>query len=145
MSPTTVLRQTTALLLLALVPSLLAAWLHPKRPGQSTGSEGVQAIALADALAMSDRQPVLWIDARNADVHHSDHIPGSINLSLPAWERQLMNFVEAWDPDQPIIVYCDSARCGAALSVAERLVREFEATNVFYLTGGWEAWKQSQP
>ena len=145
MSPNKVLRQATALLLLALVPSLLAAWLHPRRPGQTIEPEGVQAIALAEALAMSNRQQVLWIDARSADAHRSEHVPGAINLSLSAWEQQLMNFVEAWDPDEPIIVYCDSASCGAALSVAQRLVREFEATQVFYLTGGWETWKQSQP
>lgn len=145
MSPGIVIRQAAALLLLALVPSLLSAWLHPWQADQPSEADGVQAITLSDALAMSGGQQVLWIDARHADAWRADHIPGAINLSLAAWEQQLVNFVEAWIPDQPVIVYCDSASCGAALSVARRLVREFEATNIFYLDGGWESWKQSQP
>lgn len=144
MSPGIAIRQAVALLLLALVPSLLSAWLRPEQSGQSIETDGVQAITLADALAMSSEEQVLWIDARHADAYRADHIPGSVNLSPAAWERQLMNFVEAWDPEKPVIVYCDSESCGAALSVAQRLVREFEAMHVFYLTGGWEAWKQSQ-
>ncbi len=139
-----VFQQALVLLLAALIPAVVAGWIHPRKPDLSGGDGGVRELSYANAQNLAASQAVLWIDARDPAAYLAGHVPGAVNLTEAAWESQLLRFIDAWEPGQPVIVYCDSAACGAAQSLARRIVREFEATDVYYLTGGWDAWQQGQ-
>lgn len=141
---TAVFQQALVLLLAALIPAVVAGWIHPRTPGTAAGAGGVQELTYAEVRTLASAQPVLWIDARSPAAYSTGHVPGAVNVTEAAWESQLVGFIDAWEPGQPVIVYCDSAACGAAQSLARRIVREFEATNVYYLKGGWDAWQQGQ-
>ncbi len=130
------------LVVLALVPALFAAWFHPKGPRTTASEPGGRGLALDEALARTRTQAVLWIDARSATAFAAGHIPQAINLREDAWEDQLPEFIEAWQPGRPVIVYCDGGGCAAAKSVAARLQREFAFDDVWYLEGGWDAWQR---
>lgn len=134
------LRQALCLALLALLPAVISAFLHPRRPDfWSQPREG--EITLNAAL----RKPgdYLWIDARTVTEHTAGHIPGSLPLNLEDWVNLLPTVLEAWPEGKPVIVYCDSRRCKASEDVAMRL-REFDQAPVFVLKGGWEAWRAAQ-
>ena len=128
-------RQFIALLFIAAAAAALAYAVHPHRP--SYDATGPAEINLAD---IPPTESVLWIDARPPTIFAAAHIPGAISLSEDAWESSLPAFVEAWQPGRKIIVYCDSLQCRASEAVARRLVREFNATNVHVLKGGWQSW-----
>lgn len=130
------LAQSGALLLIAAVAAFLTAWFRPPPP-----DDGVRELTLAQTRARFANEKILWVDARPPAAFAAEHIPNAVPLAEEAWEDGLSGFVAAWNPGQPVVVYCGSASCGASRSVARRLVRELNVTRVFYLHGGWQAWK----
>lgn len=137
------LRELGIICLLSLVPTLLAAWLHPVRP-PSPSNDGVPLIAVQQAVTLGRQQSILWIDARSESAFAAGHIPTAQRLALQDWEALLPGIVEVWDPANPIIVYCDAAACDLSRQVARRLRAELQAYPIYVLEGGWEAWHRAQ-
>lgn len=123
------------LMLIALLPALLVAWLHPRKPSWERKGE----VSLADVASWSE---VLWIDARPPASFTEGHVPSAVNLTPTAWESQLEPFLHAWKPEMRVVVYCDGNGCEASHEVAARLKAELGFGNVHVLTGGWEAWRK---
>lgn len=135
-------RELLLLLLIAAVPALLAGWWHPRRPAFTV--EVIPALSVTEARDMARTQPVLWIDARRAEAFAADHIPGAVHLSEDDWENGLSAVMAAWNPGQPVIVYCDQRTCDTSREVAVRLKRELQMDRVYVLEGGWSAWQQAR-
>ena len=137
------LREAGLLLVMAALPALLGGWYHFHR--QTLAWTKV----LADEVEWTEVErwtgPVLWIDARTADAFAAQHVPGAVRLNEGEWERLLPGFLEAWQPEQRIVVYCDSRACDASQGVAQRLRRELNLTEIHVLKGGWNAWLQAHP
>ncbi len=112
------LRESFLLLVIALVPALLAGFLHPKRP--VGGWSQAHAVSLAQARAWGDR--VLWIDALSSR-RTGTRIPGALPLTESGWEIQLPEVLRAWKAGRPIMVICGGPGCEAGRRVAERLRR----------------------
>ena len=140
-SPRQSLRDCALLLLLAAAPALLTFWLHPKRPGWTWTKPGVAEVDLSEVTRWSP--PVLWIDAREATAYHHRHIPGAVLLNEGNWSQLLPGFLEVWQPGAKVVVYCDSRECDASQSVALRLQREMNLSDVTVLKGGWVTWLQT--
>ncbi len=134
------LRPAVVLLVIAAVPALVAAWWLP-RPAEQEGLATPTALSVAAAQVLAARQAVLWVDARDAAAHAAGTVPGAVPLRHDAWETLLPGFVDAWQPGQTVVVFCDGGGCAAARSVAQRLQRELGLANVTYLDGGWAAWR----
>jgi rhodanese-related sulfurtransferase len=138
------------LLICAGVPAALSAWLHPRVPAWPSDEwlASAEAEARAGETGLAELKSeafyphVLWVDARRAEAFAAAHVPDAINLNEDSWEGLLEGFVEAWDGAAPVVVYCDSAECDSSRAVAARIRREFGATRVFTLKGGWQAWRQ---
>jgi len=134
-------RQAALLLALALVPALLTAWLHPKRPAWNWTRPTVTELVLADAERLT---PVIWVDARPDEEYAAQHVPGALSLNEDHWDELFSRFLAAWEkqPDARVVVYCDSQRCDASRDVAVRIRHEsgLQIRNVFVLQGGWDAW-----
>jgi len=125
------------LLLVALVPAVMSAWLHPQRPAWVRTGDVTVAVARAWADA-------LWVDARAAAAYQRAHVPGALNLSPGSWDEQVSDFVAAWGPVRRVVVYCDGHGCQASREVAQRLRDELGfKENVHVLTGGWDAWLEA--
>jgi 3-mercaptopyruvate sulfurtransferase SseA len=137
-----VFRQAGAILLAALVPALLAAAWHPRRPEWSRDQALVPEVAWA--TVQDWRVQVLFVDARSADAYRRQHIPGALSLSERGWEGLLQALVTAWHPGGRVVAYCDDRGCEASQSVARRLRRELGVNDVFVLKGGWSAWWEAQ-
>ena len=137
-SRVSVIRAAALLLVVALVPALLSAWLHPRKPEwQRTGD-----VSLATTAAWTD---VLWVDARSPETFAKGHIPDAKNLTPAAWESLVESIVEVWKPGMRVVVYCDGHGCEASHEVAARLKAELGLENVHVLTGGWDAWRAQHP
>ncbi|HZP59942.1 MAG TPA: rhodanese-like domain-containing protein [Opitutaceae bacterium] len=135
-------RQIALLMVLAVVPALLAAWIHPKRPAWGWRRPAVAEITLADAQRLPS--PVIWVDARREEEYRQRHVPGAISLDQSHWEESLPNFVQAWQPGTSVVVYCNSQECDASHEVALRLHRELQIDGIYVLQGGWNAWLGAQ-
>ena len=136
----TAVKQAAGLALLALVPAVATALLHPKRPAFA---ERIREGEITVAGAMANSADCVWIDARSAAHFAKQHIPGALALNEDAWDELLPAVLQAWPTGRTAIVYCDSRACEASEDVAKRL-REFGVAPVFVLKGGWEAWLAAQ-
>jgi rhodanese-related sulfurtransferase len=134
------LRQSVALLALALLPAAVQAlYLRDKIPWQSRVAES-DFIEVETARAWGAN--VIWIDARPTEEFERDHVPGAISLNEDRWGEMLPQFLaKDWAPEKKIVVYCSAATCNLAEDVARRLRDEAKLPNdIRILKGGWEAW-----
>ena len=141
--PRHLLRDCLFWLLLAAIPALLTGWLHPKRPTWSWDKPGVTEVESDEVTRWPP--PVVWIDARTDEAYQKQHAPGAVLLNESEWEQQLPNFLQVWQPNAKIVVYCDSAACDASQAVALRLQRELQLTDIHVLKGGWSSWLKTHP
>jgi rhodanese-related sulfurtransferase len=137
-----IVRQSLVLLLLALVPALIAALAHPRRPACAP-PDGITEVAWREVAGWP--VPPLIIDARPAADYAAARIPGALPLESVRWEEQLPRIVEQWRPDAPVLVYCSDEGCGASRDVARRLKSELGLPGIYVLKGGWRAWQAAQP
>ena len=129
-------RQAAVLLLLALAPAVTAAFFHPKKPAWRSDET---TLGLAEAM----QPPPLWIDARPRADYDRKHVPGALPLREDDWNALLPTVLDAWNLEQPVIVYCSSSSCQASREVARRLREEVGLNPVYVLRGGWEAWEHA--
>jgi rhodanese-related sulfurtransferase len=133
-----IIRQIFFLLVVATVPTLGSALLHPKRPAWNAETLAPGEVLLQTARGWGDN--VLWIDARAGKDFEKAHIPGAQPLNEDEWNDQLPVVLQAWSGDKSVVVYCSSLSCQASHEVARRLREEAKLSNVFVLKGGWESW-----
>jgi len=114
---------------------------HPKVPAYQQGKLAEGGILLS---GISQNEAVLWLDARTEEEYRSGHIPGAILLNLENFDALVDIVLEAYDPDKLTIVYCSEEKCQSSRKISGILLQEFELENVYFLEGGWEAWRDSQ-
>ncbi len=127
-----------SLMLIALVPAALAAWLHPRRPDFRPRPVADGEMKIASLRAQG--RPILWIDARSRGAFDAGHIQGAIWLGDEQWEDRLLAVLEAWQPGSMIVVYCDASDSADRRHVARRLKRETGLDGVYTLRGSWREW-----
>lgn len=133
------LRQIAALLALALVPALVSGAFHlVYREPEALAENEVRL-----ETVRTWRETVLWVDARSRAKFERDHIPDAVLLNEDEWVRLVGPFLDAWDPEKAIVVYCDGGACEASHQVARRIKTELGVENtIWVLKGGWDAWLQ---
>ena len=132
-------RRILLLLLLAVVPALFTAWFHPRHPDWHEAWHAIPSVTLAQLQAQPVPSHRLWIDAREPAAYAKSHLPGALNLSETTWEASLPAVIDAWTPEQQVIVYCDGGGCQASRATARRLRTELGADNIVILRDGWDA------
>ena len=132
------LRQLALVLALAVVPALVSGafqlqWhkAEPLAPGE---------VRLATARLWGDQ--VQWVDARSRAKYERTHLPGALLLNEDEWDKLVGPFLDAWDADKTLVVYCDGGSCEASQAVAERIRTELKIGGVYVLKGGWAAWER---
>ena len=131
------LRQMGILLGLALLPALVSGALQLQWNREEPLAAG--EVRIAEARKWGDK--VLWVDARSRAKFERKHIPGALLLNEDEWETLVGPFLDAWDPDKEVVVYCDGGGCEASRAVAARMHEELKIGNVHVLKGGWNAWQ----
>jgi rhodanese-related sulfurtransferase len=131
-------RQAMVILGLALLPAVLAAAFHPRRPPWEQARPG--EITIETALRWGSS--VLWVDARPPIEYQAQHRQGAVPLSPENWDLDLPKFLDAWGSERRVVVYCSSTSCELSHEVAQRLEKS-GISNVYVLRGGWEAMRKS--
>lgn len=111
---------------------VIAFFAHPKAPAFHVDELEVE---LEEVLRLEE---AFWIDARSDEDFEKGHLEGALSLNEERWEEQIVDFLDAWNPDAPTVVYCSSQACLRSHEVAERLKAELGVENIFVLKGGWE-------
>jgi rhodanese-related sulfurtransferase len=130
------LRQALVLLALALLPAIVSGALQLRWNDETP-------LAPGEVRAATVREwggKVQWVDARPRDKFEAGHIEGAILLNEEEWSTLVSAFLDAWDPDRPVVVYCDGGSCEASHAVARRLREELQIGDVHILKGGLTAW-----
>jgi rhodanese-related sulfurtransferase len=130
------LRQLAIVLGLALLPALVSGALQLQWNAETPASKDEVTIAMVRTWG----DKVLWVDARTRSKYDHAHIPGAVLLNEDEWNSLVSKFLDAWDPDVPVVVYCDGGSCDASHAIAERLRTELKIEKVHVLKGGWSAW-----
>lgn len=133
---TPLLRQVALLLGLALLPALVSAALQLRWTANDSLDDG--EIRAATVRAWGPK--VQWVDARPRVRYEAGHIQGAILLNEDEWKSLVPAFLDAWDPDRPVVVYCDGGTCEASRHIAQRLREELNIGDVHVLKGGLSAW-----
>jgi len=68
-------------------------------------------------------------------------LPDSVLLNEDEWNALIPDFLNQWEPDKRIVVYCGGGGCQASKAVAARLRTELQLENVHVLKGGLKAWR----
>ncbi len=135
---TRALRQAAALLALALLPALVSGALQLRW-------NAVEELAPGEVRAATVREwgdKVQWVDARPRDKFEAGHLDGALLLNEDEWSKLVPAFLDAWDPDRPVVVYCDGGSCEASHAVARRLRAELKIGDVHVLKGGLTTWPE---
>ena len=132
------LRQAGLLLVLALLPAIVSGALQLRWKDSAPLAPG--EVRASTVREWGDK--VQWVDARSRDKYEADHIEGAILLNEEEWSKLVPAFLEAWDPDRPVVVYCDGGSCELSQAVARRLREELKIGDVHVLKGGISAWSK---
>jgi rhodanese-related sulfurtransferase len=116
--------------------SAIAALLHGLLVGPPPEEPGDDGWAL-DLAGAAQLEQVIWVDSRAAELYAAAHLPQAIHLTFDDWDAGLGLLLLEWDPDRPVIVYCDGDGCESSRAVAARLRSELETDSVYWLRGGW--------
>ena len=81
----------------------------------------------------------VFIDARFARDFETGHLEGAISIPVDANDLQRLQAVADVDKDARIVVYCQSAGCKFAESVAIKLMAD-GFSNLSIFKGGWHEW-----
>ena len=135
------LRQASLILLAALIPAGLTAAFHPRRAAWAQATLLPGEVELQTVLAWGS--DVLWTDARSSKDYEAEHVPGAILLNLEVWDQLFPQFLDQWNSEKKVVVYCSSTACELSHEVAKRLQAD-GISPVYVLKGGWEAWKSRE-
>lgn len=125
------------LLAIALLPAVVSGVVQLKRTDAKPATEEVAAATARDWGAN-----VVWVDARPQAKYDRGHIEGALLLNEDEWDRLVPAFLDAWEPEKQVVVYCDGGSCDASHAVARRLREDLKLENVRVLKGGIAAWAQ---
>ena len=133
------IRQIIALLAIALIPALVSGLVHWKKG--SLPSAPRDEVTAETVRSWGDK--VQWVDARKRAEFEDEHIEGAVLLNEEEWESLVNGFLDAWEPEEHVVVYCDGGGCEASHEVARRIRAELKIEDVWVLKGGIKAWPAS--
>ena len=92
----------------------------------------------AQAKELIDSQDITIVDVRSEDAYINGHIPDAILLNDDNREA----FVKETDKGKPLICYCYK---GFSSQMAANYLKEQGFTNVYSLSGGFDAFSEAFP
>ncbi|HEV7402950.1 MAG TPA: rhodanese-like domain-containing protein [Chthoniobacteraceae bacterium] len=131
-------KQALLLAALALIPAFVSGAIqlraNPQKP--------LQPGEIRAATVRQWGPQVLFVDARPIERFEAGHIPTAVRLTAREWDALVPKFLDAWEPDKVVVVYCEGGTCDTSREIAERIKKELQIQTVYYLQGGYPAWRQ---
>lgn len=98
-------------------------------------------VLTADDVKAAMRKGDVIVDARLRPDYQAGHIDGALNIPVDTPQSEVSSTIMEAPLDARIIVYCQSARCPYAKTVAHRISQAGRA-NLALFKAGWEGWKK---
>ena len=97
-------------------------------------------------FAQADLLPnkLLVVDARPKSEYKIGHIENAVNLPADDFENHLGDFLDVWQPEYAVLVYCQISSAGAGDRVAHKLKNELKIKAVFVFKDDWRKWKEQK-
>ena len=100
---------------------------------------GLTGITVEQAKAALEAGNTPFLDARDSAKYMAAHLPGAYHLPIAEFESRFLDLADKLERAPQVVVYCDSADCGEAIELAERLKEAYQG-QVLVLVDGWNAW-----
>ena len=139
------IKGTAILVALSALAAVATHLWHPAAPVWYLAQveAGVNEVTMQDIQARW-KNDVLWVDARTQERYDQEHVPGALLINEFNRDNALFDNLEKLQTSgKPIIIYCDGQKCEASHKMREYLAESAGLPDVWVLTGGWPAWKQS--
>lgn len=107
-----------------------------------TELEGLHPITPDLAHAKMQAKDVLFVDSRHPSEYAKGYIQGAINIPFEQFGDYINDFLDAYPPETPIVVYCDGKNCEQSEFLGQELVYAGYAT-VYYMEPNWLSWLNS--
>jgi rhodanese-related sulfurtransferase len=108
----------------------------PALPSWLTG------ITQTEAKARFDAKDTPFLDARSPEKYAAGHITGAHSLPVADFETRFLDLAEQLEQAPQVIVYCESADCGEAIELAERLKEAYQG-KILVLLESWNGWERA--
>jgi rhodanese-related sulfurtransferase len=131
------LRESALLLLIAALPATTMGIWQLKTRTEAALQPGEVRVREAKEWAIEK----VWVDARSRSKFERKKVPGAVLLNSEEWDELVPGFLDAWGPDEAVIVYGEHEG-DAAATVAHRLREELKIENVWVLQGGFDEWSR---
>src|SRR5687768_16750153 len=105
-------RELLAIVLFAALPAAVSGFFQLEWRGAAQPE--LQPDEVRPGTARMWGRHVLWVDARSRPRFEAAHIEGAVLLNEDDWETLIPAFLDAWDPDKTVVVYCDGGKCDAS-------------------------------
>ncbi len=103
---------------------------------------GLAADEISFEMYANINESHILVDARSDEAFSKGHLEGAMNLSEEKFDTQLGKFLDKWNTDFKVYVYCSSESCGSSRAIAERLRNDCGIKNIFVIKGDWRKWKK---
>ena len=111
----------------------------PRRRAGSLGAvDEIPELPVDEAQRLHAAQGAIFVDVRDPGSHLAAHVPGAVRVD----DASLAEFLRSTPRDRPLVVYCyhgHTSLGGAAYFLAQGF------TQVWSMTGGFEAWRGRFP
>lgn len=121
--------------------AIIAAGLPPKKEHFTSANWLVREITWSKLDRVPER---LVVDVRSQAKYMEEHIPGALLLSEDTWDENLPAFLDKWNPELPVVIYCEGRNGAASKRVALRLLKDLPQARVYVLKGGFITWKAAK-
>jgi rhodanese-related sulfurtransferase len=137
------IRQGLLMTVLGLVLGLgINALRHDGLPLLKSGKQEITVVSVGEAWKLYQQGKAVFLDAREAEVYRSAHLPGAIHVpveSARTKEAELRSFAES---KKMLIAYCDGQGCNKAQDLAGALAAD-RLPGVAMMPEGWLGWMES--
>ncbi len=109
-------------------------------PTGAAGARPEEIDSVARAKEIYDNGGVLFVDARSQQNYESGHIPGAVSLPVGQFDARIDDFLDRYEPDQPMVTYCSGRTCEDSHDLA-RLLSDFGYDDVRIFIDGFPGWQ----
>ena len=93
------------------------------------------------AKEIYDEGDTIFIDARDINAFEEGHIKGAVLFPIVEFDARIENFIDHYEPDQNIIIYCSGRSCEDSHHLAQ-LLTEFGYENILVMIDGFPGWEE---
>jgi len=133
----------SVIIILGLIFGLgINAMRHDGLPLLRPGNQEITVVSVADAWKVFRQGKAVFLDAREAEVYRSAHLPGALHVPLESVKAREAELKKLAGSNKMFITYCDGQGCSKARDLATALSAE-RIPGIAEMPDGWQGWMEA--